>query len=433
MAFQSVTTLEKPVPHLSLADWNARVGRLRTVADARRADAFALRHSARSLRNETRIESEWANYETNEALRDRIDQLNSWRDIISKTFDRIELEIKLLQDEKILTERELDALAGPISVISEVLTMRDSRLGSEMTYDEPDNEVKNELMVLENNQRLLADRCQKAWEKLSRLEDIRYKIGMEIENKVEAVELDFLQLALDRYSSSLSYKPDPLRNPQSSCSYDAWLSHVKHMKQLAEDELADTSSIREALFACREKARNMLHAQEDRAEHTIRKRIFETQRARNELEWQKLKMKDEMDSTVCEIKTLEDALNDKSDSLKLAETRLENRAQRSGMELCMDHAHDLLCQEVEKLREIRRVLKQKIDDARANFNALSDHAQAIDVDLENKQHALMTDIRALDLRTRLRGGEYGIKLKNPNDQMNRNIVLTRMEDEIPLA
>lgn len=71
MAFQSVTTLEKPVPHLSLADWNARVGRLRTVADARRADAFALRHSARSLRNETRIESEWANYETNEALRDR--------------------------------------------------------------------------------------------------------------------------------------------------------------------------------------------------------------------------------------------------------------------------------------------------------------------------------------------------------------------------
>lgn len=92
--------------------------------------------------------------------------------------------------------------------------MRDSRLGSEMTYDEPDNEVKNELMVLENNQRLLADRCQKAWEKLSRLEDIRYKIGMEIENKVEAVELDFLQLALDRYSSSLSYKPDPLRNPQ---------------------------------------------------------------------------------------------------------------------------------------------------------------------------------------------------------------------------
>lgn len=203
------------------------------------------------------------------------------------------------------------------------------------------------------------------------------------------------------------------------------------MKQLAENELADTSAIREALFVCREKARNMLQAQQERAEHSIRKRIFETQRARNELEWQQLKMKEEMESAVCEIKTLEDALRDKSDSLKLAETRLDNRAQRSGMELCLDHAHDLLCTEVEKLREIRRLLKAKIDDAKANFNLLSDHAQKIDVDLENKQHSLMTDIRALDLRLRLKGGEYGLKVTNPSAQTDRNIVLTRMEQEIP--
>ncbi|XP_064536143.1 tektin-B1 [Drosophila montana] len=431
MPFHAVVTMEKPLQHISLADWNARVARLRNVADSRRADAFALRHSSRTLRNETRIEGDWANYETNEALTDRIAQLNSWREVISKTFERIELEIKSLQEEKALTERELDALTAPISVISEVLTMRDSRIGSEMTYDEPDKEIKNELFVLENNQRLLADRCQKAWEKLTRLEEVRYKIGMEIENKIEAVDLDNVQLALDRNSATLSYKPDPLRNPKNCCSYEAWLGHVKNMKQLAENELADTSAIREALFVCREKARNMLQAQQERAEHTIRKRIFETQRARNELEWQQLKMKEEMESAVCEIKTLEDALRDKSDSLKLAETRLENRAQRSGMELCLDHAHDLLCTEVEKLREIRRSLKAKIDDAKANFNLLSDHAQKIDVDLENKQHSLMTDIRALDLRLRLKGGEYGLKVTNPSAQTDRNIVLTRMEQEIP--
>ena len=59
------------------------------------------------------------------------------------------------------------------------------------------------------------------------------------------------------------------------------------MKQLADTELADTYAIRESLFVCREKARNILTAQRERTEHTIRKRIFETQRARNELEWQK--------------------------------------------------------------------------------------------------------------------------------------------------
>jgi len=80
----------------------------------------------------------------------------------------------------------------------------------------------------------------------------------------------------------------------------------------------------------------LLTSQQERAEHTIRKRIFENQRARNELEWQQMKMKDEMEKAMCEIRTSENALRDKTDALKLAETRLENRAQRSGMELCMD-------------------------------------------------------------------------------------------------
>lgn len=68
------------------------------------------------------------------------------------------------------------------------------------------------------------------------------------------------------------------------------MDHTKNIKQLAENELADTYAIREALFVCREKAHNMLISQQERTEHTIRKRIFETQKARNELEWQKLKV-----------------------------------------------------------------------------------------------------------------------------------------------
>lgn len=63
--------MEKPLQHISLADWNARVSGLRNVADARRADAFSMRHSSRLLRNETRIESDWANIESNDALADR--------------------------------------------------------------------------------------------------------------------------------------------------------------------------------------------------------------------------------------------------------------------------------------------------------------------------------------------------------------------------
>jgi len=90
----------------------------------------------------------------------------------------------------------------------------------------------------------------------------------------------------------------------------------------------------------------------------------------------------------------------------------------------------MLCLEVEKLREIRRRLQAKIDESKTNFNLLEEHGKRFDVDLENKQHSLMTDIRALDLRMRLRGGEFGTKT-TPATQTDRNITLTRMENEIP--
>lgn len=92
----------------------------------------------------------------------------------------------------------------------------------------------------------------------------------------------------------------------------------------------DTYKFREALFVVRERARNDMIAQRDRVDFTLRKRIYETQKARNELEWQQLKMKSEMENVVKEIKTLNDHLQAKTDALKLCETRLENRSYRPG-------------------------------------------------------------------------------------------------------
>lgn len=48
----------------------------------------------------------------------------------------------MLKDEKTETERELDSLAIFIGVVSECISMRDSRLGAEITYDDGDTELK---------------------------------------------------------------------------------------------------------------------------------------------------------------------------------------------------------------------------------------------------------------------------------------------------
>lgn len=119
----------------------------------------------------------------------------------------------------------------------------------------------------------------------------------------------------------------------SSIPYETWLEHSRYTKLLADQELADTYKMRESLFVVRERGRNDMLAQRDRVDFTLRKRIYETQKARNELEWQLLKMKEEMNKVLKEIQTLEEALLAKTDGLKLCETRLENRSYRPGLVL----------------------------------------------------------------------------------------------------
>lgn len=64
---------------------------------------------------------------------------------------------------------------------------------------------------------------------------------------------------------------------------------------------------------------------------------------------------------------------------------------------------------------------------RATYNALEEQLVCIDQELANKNHSLQTDLQCLDLRNRLMTGDRAL----PLTQTDRNIVLTRMQDEIP--
>lgn len=52
----------------------------------------------------------------------------------------------------------MELLNYPLQVTAECISMRDSRRGTELTYDEADTELKKELCVIENIKQSLTDR-----------------------------------------------------------------------------------------------------------------------------------------------------------------------------------------------------------------------------------------------------------------------------------
>lgn len=67
----SISMAEKPVPHMSEADWKSKVWNMRAVAETKASNSYDLRNMDRQTRNEAVITRRWANYHTNLRLSDR--------------------------------------------------------------------------------------------------------------------------------------------------------------------------------------------------------------------------------------------------------------------------------------------------------------------------------------------------------------------------
>lgn len=125
-----------------------------------------------------------------------------------------------------------------------------------------------------------------------------------------------------------------------------------------------------------------------------------------------------------EIEQIENALESNAKATKLAETRLENRCQRPGMELCMDDVYNGLCDEIKQLQFAQHQLDEKLSISKASYNQLELSLQQLEADLKKKQHTLDTDIRALDMRQRLKNDA-----SEDITTENRQMTLTQLQQE----
>lgn len=72
----------------------------------------------------------------------------------------------------------------------------------------------------------------------------------------------------------------------------------------------------------------------------------------------------DMDRLSKEMELLEKAFSSKTNALKLAETRCENRIYRPGSEMCRDEPMIGLANEVLQLRQTQRDLEEKLNNAK---------------------------------------------------------------------
>ncbi|XP_038206341.1 tektin-2-like [Zerene cesonia] len=418
----SVPVFEKSHPRLSVLDWTRNIQHLQNEARLRRFEGYELRQRGNKLRNETSVTTKWDTYVNNELLRDRIFEVESWREKQRFTREQVRDESRALKEEKNATELHLESLQVPLMVVSQCLSNRDQRLPPELTRDQLGEELNKELHIIENSKRVLTDVCHMGWEKLKELTNVFCRLEREIQNKDDALFIERYVKDLDRESSGISYKMDPTRIPPESMTEESYVHCIENTVKIAQQLMRESKSLRETMFKSREQARNQMFAQSQQVEMVMRRRVFDIQRARNEMEWQKMKLEQNLTKLDREIESLRAAVADKINPTKLVETRLEARTRRPVLERVQDKPMRGLIEEYERVHTSSNLLEKKLEDALTTYHGMYNHHQRVTKGLQYKNQALETDRRLIEIRKPLHSAD--------DTEFKRNIGYCHMSDEL---
>ncbi|KAK1880908.1 Tektin-2 [Dissostichus eleginoides] len=381
--------LAKPSLHHSVSEWNSNNQQLSATAEHERYVSNVIRQEGRSLRNETNCKTTCDDADTSRRLSDRAWNVARWKETLETCAQKVDEEMDALTLCKEQTEQALAATSVPLEVSSECLTLRDSRRGFELAHDPVDVQLKNEVELIERVQQVLQQHIEKAFEHLCVLQENRHQLTGDIQNKMDTLDIDMSCLSLTIKSPQISLKTNPIRIPPGSSTPQEWLQFRGHAGVPANEG---------GMSLTRAQLQNELDTQRRATEFALRKRNHHEEQARNELEWQIKNTEDEIAEMESDIHGLDADLQAKTASLKLAHTRLENRTNRPGMDLCRDEVyikHTLLH------AQCRTHGLNRSSESNSVVQKMKLHHSRMLQDLSRKQEALSLEQRSMTTRTRL--------------------------------
>lgn len=403
------------------SDWFTSNYSISTNAERQRSASHQVRQESRYLRNETDNQTKWDQHSNNVRLSDRVDVIRKWKEILEKTLADIDKEIADLSEAKELTEQALEAKNLPTDVAIECLTLRESRQSIDIVEDEVESQLHKEVEVIDGIKKLLQQRIGEGFEQLCLLQEARQQLQADLQDKNIALGIDVDQYNLTDRSPQISFKPDSLRVPKGSTTPQQWEDFSRYNKERAEAEMQASTRLREAIHHTLQQTENDLEAQRIASEYAFRRRIHEFERAKDELEWQKKNTEEEIAELENDIRGVEEAIRAKTNPMKLAQTRLENRTYRPNVELCRDAPQYGLTDEVKQLEATKRALEEKLRQSKHALDGLYNNLHRINDDLAQKNNSLDLDNKCMDVRQKLQ-----IK---PQTAMQRNMTLTGIERE----
>ncbi|XP_044755845.1 tektin-1-like [Coccinella septempunctata] len=330
--------------------------------------------------------------ETNHKIEEKIKDIDFLRGEIRRQRKEVVLELDNLTT---FYERIYDALnnikAGPEMVNNKCLMLREARIGIDLCRDDVERELLKEHHIIEQVVALLTRTAEQAQEQIRRLRSTTYLMDRDLEAKENAKKIDEHNLSLRETSMNLSMYHGYSQLDCSNITKEEWDVFTEKSIEDASKEINSARQLRSYVDTILNQASKDLLAQYNLVQAAFVRRISETKDVKTKLEIQHAEIVRQSNEMVMNITELEKSISNKEGFMALAHTRLGNRAQRGGAELCRDLVETQLVDEARQIRINTSILQQTLAEAQATLRYLLKTQIQLETDINIKNNTLQID------------------------------------------
>ncbi|XP_062979316.1 tektin-3 [Elgaria multicarinata webbii] len=329
--------------------------------------------------------------ETTKNLGERVNDIVFWKSELNHEIDGMIGETNALTDMKKRLERALAETEAPLQVAQECLLHREKRMGIDLVHDDVEKQLMTEVDVIHSCQERMRRHLDKAMAQLAADRAAQHELEKDLSDKQTAHRIDDKCHHLRNTSDGIGYYRGVERVDATISVPESWAKFTDDNILRSQSERAASSKLRDDIETLLVVTANEMWNQFNRANVAFTNRISETADAKNKIQAHLAKTLQEIFETEMAIEAIRKAIRDKGPSLKVAQTRLDERTRRPNVELCRDSAQLRLVNEVYEIDDTIQGLQQRLRDAEDTLQTLVHTKANLEHDLAVKANSLYID------------------------------------------
>jgi tektin-3 len=324
-------------------------------------------------------------------LGERVTDIGFWKDELANEMRAMDSEMENLQEHKRVLEKAFVDTRGPSAIADECLMQREKRLGIDQVNDEVERSLSKEVEVIKQCQEKMKNLIEKSHVQLKMDKAAQHACDKDAKDKYHAHNVDDKQHRLRNTSGSIGFYPGVESIDNTMTIPDSWVRFTQENIARSQRERELSEKLRGEIDTCLRNCANAMWSQFSIVNNAFGARVQETTDAKNKLQAHLQRTVNEIHDMEKAIQLIKKAIHDKEGPMKVAQTRLEERTHRIGVELCNDPVMKGLKKEVDEIRESVQLLKTKLKDAETSMARLRKSKAILEQDISIKENSLSID------------------------------------------